>query len=1551
MLAVTMIMPTGMEGLLSVNVYAKEVPASEFEDSSCEEVLSENTSIAVESEVDDSTSEDSTSEETDIEFSTDESLASEEYSTAIENEEVTLEEIGNFKIIDDELVLEIGINDANELITFSTLPIYASLEKFAGKYKGIAVILSYNNGNYQTMTIPKEFHNALVGVKGFPEAGYIHYNYQYESILLNKPINADRNFSLELLAEMSIVNGLNIFKLNNYKYPCESVDLTYISIPKLAGYFDRDDVIVFSEKNECYDNICTYDSMNNSITIKGADKLESGINYEIINKGICTSDIKLIKNKKYAVNDFISLYRNADKILNADLKFKDKIKWGTENIIPVENGNTDVIVTYFDGGKRYIDIVNCLIEEWKVDSFEFYDEVIEENLNKEFVDGKWTGNYIPVEINPFVKVKPEGAVDYRNREEVSWELLTGETAAEPDAYEIVSRENTYDRLLIKKPGIYTFRITLNNVFDEDGNNFFSEQTINVIKQFDESDITDDNFPRAYAVNGYDTKLSDIKLLVPDEYIIEGEGGYASSYVKEGKNFVSSKTVTLPKEKEEDPTVTETYSYAWKYPNTSLLLYKGVSDYNFPVVVTKTTITKASDNSIISTFVDSATISVNVVFTTINGIKIAGAHYDNEANEYFYGPYNNCPQYVAPGDFIQYELQGFDISNIRRYYSEELDSEVYSIPDEYDYITSKLPAYFIGWSVSQSKAVRSAVDNKTETKYGIDGLRIAYDDALIGKKNIVTCSIIDSVTKKKVFFKDSITTYVNKKPITNFDDIERNEWLAYDPDTQELWIAQEKNSYNKLTVTSLDPSVITLGRAEVYDSVRPRNLPEGGTENVDVVVTKLPYTQKSIGSCNIKIVAADELKSTYIWKLELEADNKPVIINDVISVKTNRNDGSYIDFLVNKNNIVNEDYKDNIVVSGKDKDCFVFSDYYVDDELINDAFYYGSVKLICSSKAVKNKTYKLSLDITTADGKTNSYPITVKTYEKKTDLSIKQTEKVNLFYNDSEGNGRLIISGEDWINIEDTSVKLNECDYELKMVNNGAEYLEFRICLKEGATGLDKAGNITFNFKFGDFVDKDFSQKITVATEKKAPQIILSSKSDTLYPSVGFTDSAVYLTKGSDNMPLDLRGGSVVFVKSKTDRTSVNIMDAASYDENDLVEVNGGKNLYSAGYFYKCAEEKMEDAYFFFDAVNGTDIKNGKDNFKLEVKAANWNEPVTVNYSIVVTNNQPKLKLSKNIIGFNKNNTVYREQEDFINVWLDSCNRPYFDLNECRTYFTGDNDKASSELKKGNLSISFDEDGRIRLRLVDTDIAVGSYKYNLNVEYKIGDNIKILKIPFTVKITDTDPVQKNITVKQSGSIDVLNRDNTYISIKPTVKNMVGTIDHIYLENSDDRYLFDGRYDGETGELKIYANNWSRLATNVTYKLTPVYCIRTSKIVGKPITFKVKQSAVKINTLYSETNFYGTLNNNCYNGICATINKSNNVDIERIEQVDNYNVISQGEIFTYEDRIVELESIYHRNNNVIKKKGETITVTYYIYLKDAAVNSKPIKYMIKYKIAKL
>lgn len=994
-------------------------------------------------------------------------------------------------------------------------------------------------------------------------------------------------------------------------------------------------------------------------------------------------------------------------------------------------------------------------------------------------------------------------------------------------------------------------------------------------------------------------------------------------------------------------------WAWQEPDTSLANFKDMDGHAFAAVYTK--------ESTGQTF----KCNLWVRMVTVTGVDITDVTImpkSENAEQQEQERRDDVPASITAGDTITFRC-GYLINN----YNEENSEEYQAISDRMD------GRYNIEWT-SNPKNAGTASDNIHEYTYtaSIAGKKQAAE------KKTFTVSMKDKKTNK-VLFKYSCNLTVTVNPAYDFDLVE-GPWIEDDDDDQ-MWLCYkvkmplEEYQKQKLTVVSEDTGVLSLTTKktvleQVEESEGSGETEESGKTKVTYTYVRIPCKNPKPGMAWIKITAPDEMKSTrrdcyeFIDKEPKVVGATAVTINKAMNDQTasvivrTREDWPLVlgsDGNLTDSVLLNKKATQSLQVQAEpvsQEEGSGYCDYKITFSLTEQA---------AADKNVKNgkNTVALKLTVKPKDAESEENPeqytlnLTVNVTNTKPSVTFKQTGKVNLFYNDEEGYGVLTVNAngaqlqnlslEDY---EDKNPKKNAaCDFELK---EGTESGIYYIALKKNGDAKNKKGLLKYKIEG---YTETFQSTFTVSSETKKPTIVLSAKSDSLYPNLGYCDSWLTMTNKATGEYIEAASARYVVNKKKDQYTSLNVSEFS--DQNDQETLITGNNSFNL---------LVTPDGNIVSRLQGTDEENPSyskkaDKFNLEIKEANWNDWITVSYSIKVETSNPKLAFGASTLTLNKNSAVYRAQMARTSLRLKGCSNNVMQDDWSWVSIAGQDEKSKKALKVNNsLVLQYWGDcGDIIVKFNNNNIDTGSYKFKITVGN--DDAGTIASSVLTVKVVDTS-MDKNLKVTAKGSIDVLDREGTYITYTPKLSNLTGVIEDGWLEGRD-ADLFDAWM--EDGKLIVHARDGKTYSTKYSYQVNAVFWVQTQDYDGceistaKPLTIKLKQGKPKLKASAVNNTLYRQLDNTVEIKLDAVLNKKE-VEIEdvwllnytedlelRTSRIQADNTDDSGEqyydvIYNPETKSVTLAWRDRYYANSIVQSGKTWKVKLAVRYRDKAGNEK-------------
>lgn len=542
------------------------------------------------------------------------------------------------------------------------------------------------------------------------------------------------------------------------------------------------------------------------------------------------------------------------------------------------------------------------------------------------------------------------------------------------------------------------------------------------------------------------------------------------------------------------------------------------------------------------------------------------------------------------------------------------------------------------------------------------------------------------------------------------------------------------------------------------------------------------------------------------------------------------------------------------------------------------------------------TYKLTLQGTVKEGtKEYSYdnvPLTVKVVDQKPKFKIKQTAKVNLFYKNWE-NSRLTVTSEDTLE----RVELADCDFTVKN-DNGSFVLKAK---GEGlATNCNKKGTLTLHFSGYKAVTTDF----TVGVEKKAPACKFSSKTVTLYPDAGLNSAILNPTVHQPN------GDPYPDVRYELDSASRQAGFSLMNDEsgNMLIQYTG----------------------------KGGQNKSYRTKFKLSHNT--WTDALDVPFTVKVSKNKPAAKLAKATLQLNTNSaSMAYDAASTAVMWKDGAA-----FTPAGVSVSAADAKSQAVIQK-DIVFQYDrERQQVIAKLNNTAVTPGSYKFKVNI--RAADTLTV-STPLTVKVTNT-AMDKAVKISAKGSIDVLNREGTYVTVTPSLKSLNGTVTGARLSGRA-AHLFLAEC--KDGKVFIHAKQNAALITKYNYKVKLDLNIENAagdsiRYMTPEINLKLKQGKPKAAVSPKSLTIYSGTSPAITRRITATLKgRETELPIENVELLNNTDAFQCEYTNEGNGPVITLR------NTAETIKGKTYSLQLKVTFRGQADNEKAtvIRYSVKVK----
>lgn len=644
---------------------------------------------------------------------------------------------------------------------------------------------------------------------------------------------------------------------------------------------------------------------------------------------------------------------------------------------------------------------------------------------------------------------------------------------------------------------------------------------------------------------------------------------------------------------------------------------------------------------------------------------------------------------------------------------------------------------------------------------------------------------------------------------------------------------------------------------------------------------IPVTIKASGTARITLTANDAAKTRKdIWLCI--TDVKPHISMDSITVNLQQTTGTSFFLYPDEGYEVTD-----ANLAGNDASMFV-----LEKRTASDSGH--DIYVIKAKENTPKGNYRLSLQgktILKSSGTVYDYSnvgFSVKVIDQIPKYKVKQNTKVNLFYSDWESTLEFV-TGERLLHAE-----LADCDFTLTAEDTGRYVIRAK---KPGlTTGCDKKGTLTLRFDGY----KDVTSACTINVEKKAPRGFVTNKTVTLYPTAGLTCAVL-------NPQAVIPPGY-----TRTAATTASLDEASAKAGLTLISKNGNLLVSASGI-----------------------QKNITLKAKVTLNADPWAEAVVIPFTVKVNMGKPAPGLQKNTLQLNTNATLPAYDTACTGItWKDGAL-----FEPLGVSVSAADAKAQALLNKGIVFGYNRYSKNVTAGLNNAAVSKGTYKFRVNV--RATDTLTV-STPLTVKIVDV-PVEKAIKVSAKGSIDVLNRYGTFVTVTPTLKSLNGTITDVRLSGRA-AHLFDALC--IDGRIFIFAKDDVALITKYNYKVKLKLTMKnaddnTFLYTTPEISLRLKQGKPKVTLSPGNTTFFSGAQSSITRNISATLKGGADPVITNVELLNNRDAFT----CSYQPSTGALTI----RNTRDAQKGRSYSLQFRVTFQGQADNEKTatVKYTVKVK----
>ena len=537
-------------------------------------------------------------------------------------------------------------------------------------------------------------------------------------------------------------------------------------------------------------------------------------------------------------------------------------------------------------------------------------------------------------------------------------------------------------------------------------------------------------------------------------------------------------------------------------------------------------------------------------------------------------------------------------------------------------------------------------------------------------------------------------------------------------------------------------------------------------------------------------------------------------------------------------------------------------------------YENNLLTLSAREAVARGTYRMTLETVCGNGRTYTYPITVRASQTLPRLTVRQSQRFNLFYRDSQA--ALTITGGE---VESAELTGNS-DFVLE--NEDGEWV-IRYADPENAPAKPST-RATLSVSFAGY-NIPVTKTLTIGTVNTAPKLKRNPTSSTLNTALNSDWSVETVLSGADGESLyaytdtpgvdvALSGNVLTLTLTEAKNVSANV-----YVQDDnwtkpvklthrVTVTNRLPTLRAAAGTLKlnswfpsetastgmilsqgnvsltdveltpaaregtAARAESDKLNVYYDADSGeivaeiadSGIKNGTYSFACTGILESGTEISGGTVRVTVSNTLPRARLSAAMVRLNRQ--LAGEESIAVKVTLTGGDgyaiEGFEELPDCLDY----------------------ADGILTATIPNADFTGGSYVLNAIVS-RNGETATLpAGVILRVQVYDRAP---SFRLTAKGKLDVLNPASEIV-YTPRLTNAQGTVTDIRLEGADAELFAAEVVDGVVHLTMAKGCTYS---TRTTYKVTPVLTFCGQEVTGSTLSIRVTQSTVKLAKLSNRT----------------------------------------------------------------------------------------------------